>query len=65
MKLRAWTAVWAGVAVLAACGASDGPLEEAAEDLDTRIENTADVAADLEREKQQIDISADTALAAD
>ncbi len=45
MKLRPWAAMWVGVTVLAACQQGDGPLEQEAGDLDTRIEKTAEVAA--------------------
>ncbi len=49
MKLRPWAAMWVGVTVLAACQQGDGPLEQEAGDLDTRIEKTAEVAAELEQ----------------
>lgn len=50
MRLRPWSALWAGVAVLAACTPSDGPLERDTGDLDARIERTTEVAAELEAE---------------
>lgn len=50
MRLRPWTAVWAGIAVIAACSPSEGPLERDTGDLDARIERTTEVAAELEAE---------------
>lgn len=48
MRMRPWTAMWAGIVVLAACAEREGVLEQEAGDLDARIEKTAEVAAELE-----------------
>ena len=47
MKLRLYAALWSGLAILAACDAHQGPLEEAGEDLDNVVEETTDAAQDV------------------